>query len=131
MTYALSTDPPRSAITVSHAVYALHAFAVVTGIVGAASIAGSFVGSVPSILGVILNYAFRRNAGDTWAETHYTWQIRTFWGAFVWFLIAWGLILTLIGSVLGIPLLVILTVWLVYRIARGWMRLREHAPMYM
>jgi len=125
-----STEPLPSVVTVSHVVYALHAFAIVVGIVGAATVVGSFVGSVPSIVAVILNYLKRGGARGTWAESHYSWQIRTFWFALLWLLIAVVLIATVVGALIGIPLLIALTLWLIYRIARGWLRLLDRKPMY-
>ncbi len=123
--------PLPSVLTVANIVYALHTLAIVIGIAGSATIVGSFVGSVPSIIAVILNYVKRGDARGTWAESHYRWQIRTFWFALLWFAIAWLLIVTIIGMVIGIPILVVLTVWLVYRIVRGWLRLRDRRPMYV
>jgi uncharacterized membrane protein len=123
-------EPPTSALTVSHVVYALHACALVAGIAGTATVVGSFVGSLPSIVAVVLNYAKRGAAHATWAESHYSWQIRTFWFALAWFLLGWALILTVVGALVGIPLLIALTLWLLYRIARGWLRLMDRKPMY-
>jgi uncharacterized membrane protein len=124
-------QPLPSVVTVAHVVYALHAFAIVVGIAGTATIVGSFIGSVPSIVAVILNYVKRGDARGTWIESHYRWQIRTFWFALLWFLIAWVLILTVVGAVVGVPVLIALTIWLVYRIARGWLRLNDRRPMYV
>ena len=124
-------EPPPSVVTVSHVVYVLHAFAIVVGIVGSATVIGSFLGSVPSIVAVILNYVKRGGARDTWAESHYSWQIRTFWFALLWLLIAGVLIATVVGALAGIPLLIALTLWLMYRIARGWLRLLDRKPMYV
>jgi uncharacterized membrane protein len=133
MTMTLHTpatvDPPASVVTISHFVYALHAFAILTGIVGTATVVGSFVGSVPSIVAVVLNYAKRGDARGTWAESHYSWQIRTFWFALLWALVAWALILTVIGALAGIPLLILVALWVVYRIVRGWLRLLDREPM--
>ncbi len=122
--------PSQSVLTVAHIVYALHAIAIILGISGAPTIIGSFIGSLPSILAVILNYVQRGEARDTWAESHYRWQIRTFWYALLWFLMAWILILTMIGIPFGMGLLALLTVWLIYRILRGWLRLGKRQPMY-
>jgi uncharacterized membrane protein len=91
---------------------------------------GSFVGSVPSIVAVVLNYVKRRDARGTWLESHYRWQIRTFWFAIVWVLIAAVLMVTLIGIPLAIAILIGVTLWLVYRIGRGWLRLLDRKPMY-
>jgi uncharacterized membrane protein len=127
---APGTEPLPSVVTVAHIVYALHSFAIVVGIAGSATIVGSFIGSVPSIVAVILNYVKRGDARGTWADSHYRWQIRTFWFALLWFLIAWALIVTILGALIGVPILVVLTAWLIYRIARGWLRLRDRRPMY-
>jgi uncharacterized membrane protein len=124
-------EPVPSVVTVAHIVYALHAFAIVAGLVGTATVVGSFIGSVPSIVAVILNYVKRGDARGTWMESHYRWQIRTFWFALLWFLIGWLLILTVVGAVIGVPVLIALTIWLVYRIARGWLRLNDRRPMYV
>jgi uncharacterized membrane protein len=126
-----ATEPLPSAITVAHIVYALHTLAIVIGVAGAATIVGSFVGSVPSIIAVILNYVKRGDARGTWVESHYRWQIRTFWFALLWFVIGWVLVFTIVGMVIGWPILAVLTVWLIYRIARGWLRLRDRRPMYV
>ncbi len=124
-------DPMPSVVTVANIVYALHAFAIVVGIAGSATVIGSFIGSVPSIVAVILNYVKRGDARGTWAESHYRWQIRTFWFAVLWVIVAILLIVTLVGAVFGFVVLGALTLWLVYRIARGWLRLRDKRPMYV
>lgn len=126
-----STEPLPSVVTVAHIVYALHSFAIIVGIAGTATVVGSFIGSVPSIVAVIMNYVKRGDARGTWVESHYRWQIRTFWYALLWFLVGWALILTIVGAVIGIPVLVALTLWLLYRIARGWLRLNDRKPMYV
>lgn len=123
--------PPPSALTIAHVVYALHALAIMLGIAGAATVIGSFLGSLPSIAAVILNYVKRGDARGTWLETHYRWQIRTFWFALLWLLIAILLILTLVGVPVGFGILIVMTLWLIYRIARGWLRLLDRKPMYV
>jgi uncharacterized membrane protein len=125
-----NSEPMPSVLSVAHLVYALHTFAIVVGIVGAATVIGSFIGSLPSIAAVILNYVKRGDARGTWADSHYRWQIRTFWFAVLWALIGWALVITIIGAVVGVPILIALTLWLIYRIGRGWLRLRDRRPMY-
>jgi uncharacterized membrane protein len=122
-------EPLPSAITVANVVYALHAFAIVVGILGSATVIGSFVGSVPSIVAVVLNYIKRGDARDTWLESHYRWQIRTFWYALLWVVLAGLAAVTVIGIPVAIAIGAALTLWLIYRIARGWMRLRDQFPM--
>src|SRR5690606_3471765 len=123
--------PMPSVVTVAAVVYALHSFAIVVGVVGSVTVLGSFLGSIPSIAAVILNYVKRGDARGTWAESHYRWQIRTFWFALLWAAIGTILIFTIVGIVVGAPILVALTLWLIYRIARGWLRLGDHKPMYI
>jgi len=121
---------PESAWTVANVVYALHTLAIVVGVLGTATVIGSFLGSVPSILAVILNYAKRGETYGTWLESHYRWQIRTFWFALGWFLLGGLLFATIIGIVIALPIFAVITAWVIYRIARGWLRLRDRLPMY-
>lgn len=123
-------EPLPSVLTVAHLVYALHTIAIVVGIIGAATVVGSFLGSLPSIAAVILNYVKRGDARGTWVEAHYRWQIRTFWYALLWAFLGWALTITIIGAVVGVPILIALTLWLLYRLGRGWLRLRDRQPMY-
>lgn len=119
------TEDAPGLVTLTHIIYGLHAFAIVTGILGSATIVGSFLGSLPSIVAVILNYARRSETRGTWLESHFSWQIRTFWFALLWVVIAVALALTIIGFPLTIGILIGLTLWVVYRIGRGWLALNE------
>lgn len=125
-----SLEPLPSALTVANVVYGLHTLAIVVGVLGTATVIGSFVGSIPSIIAVILNYVKRSDARGTWLESHYRWQIRTFWFAIIWVLGAGILFLTLIGIPVAFAMLFLVSLWLVYRIGRGWLRLRDARPMY-
>jgi uncharacterized membrane protein len=124
-------EPVPSALVAAHMVYGLHTVAIVLGISGSATVIGGFVGSVPSIIAVIINYLKRGGARGSWAASHYRWQIRTFWFALLWLIIAMLLVVTLVGAPVGIGLLIALTLWLIYRIARGWVRLLDKQPMYV
>jgi len=126
-------QPDPSLITVSHVTYALHALGLAIGAFGAATVVGSFVFGWPSIIAVILNYVKRRDARGTWLESHYTWQIRTFW-----FALLWSAIVLIVGALLAVVLvgfavwivgLFVLGVWAIYRIARGWLRLVDRRPV--
>jgi uncharacterized membrane protein len=114
-------------------VYALHAFSIATGIVGAATVIGAFLTGWPSILAVILNYVKRGEARGTWLESHFRWQIRTFWFGLLWVVLCGLVVVLTLGLgiiVVWLPLGVV-TIWLVYRIARGWIRLAARQPMYV
>jgi uncharacterized membrane protein len=127
-----AAPPPRGLIDWTHAIYALHAFSLVTGIIGTATVVGAFLTGWPSIIAVILNYLKRSEARGTWLESHFRWQIRTFWFGLLWVgLCALFVILTLgIGLLIAWLPLGIVTIWFVYRIVRGWLALRDRRPMY-
>src|ERR1044072_2894127 len=132
----VAAQPPTAAPTTlradsligwTRAIYALHAFSLLTWILGAATVVGAFLTGWPSIVAVILNYVKRSEARGTWLESHFRWQIRTLWFGLLWVLLC----LFFIVLTLGIGLLVawlplgLVAVWFVYRIVRGWLALRE------
>jgi uncharacterized membrane protein len=110
-------------------IYALHAFSVLTGIFGAVSVIGAFLIGWPSIIAVILNYVKRSEVNGTWLESHFSWQIRTFWFAALWVVIAVLLAFTVIGLPLTFAILIAVTLWLIYRVVRGWLALNERATI--
>ena len=125
-------QPSPSAVTWTHAIYALHAFSLLTGILGAATVVGAFLTGWPSIIAVILNYIKRGDVRGTWLDSHFRWQIRTFWFGFLWISLCVLFVLGTLGIgilIAWVPILVV-TVWFVYRVVRGWLALRENRPMY-
>jgi len=106
-----------------HVIYALHALAVVSGVAGGGSVAGAFVFGVPSLIAVVLNYVKRSDVRGTWLDSHYRWQIRTFWFTALWLLIYGLLIITIIFIPIAWLLIVILGLWVGYRVIRGWLAL--------
>jgi uncharacterized membrane protein len=121
----------RSLTTWTHIIYALHALSLLTGILGAATVVGAFLIGWPSIIAVILNYVKRSDVRGTWLESHFRWQIRTFWWGLLWVCLCWGFVLITFGVgilVAWLPL-GILTLWFIYRIARGWMALNDRKLM--
>jgi uncharacterized membrane protein len=127
-----TAEPAPSLITVTHVVYGLHALSLVTGIIGTATVVGAFLTGWPSIIAVILNYVKRSEARGTWLESHFRWQIRTFWFGLLWV----TLCLLFVAATLGIGLLIawlplgVVGLWFIYRVARGWLQLKDHRAMY-
>jgi uncharacterized membrane protein len=121
-----------SLTTITHVIYGLHAVSLVMGIVGAATVVGAFLTGWPSIIAVILNYVKRTEARGTWLESHFQWQIRTFWFGLLWV----ALCLVFVVVTLGLGLLIawlplgVVGLWFIYRVGRGWLRLIDHQPMY-
>jgi len=122
-------DPDPSLVTTSHVTYALHALGLAIGAFGASTIVGSFVFGWPSIIAVIINYVKRGDARGTWLESHFDWQIRTFWWALAWacliFLAGLVLAIVIVGFAIWMIGFFVLGIWAIYRIATGWLRLRD------
>ena len=93
-------------------------------------VATAFVGTLPSIVAVVMNYIKRNEARASYLDSHFSWQLRTFWFALLWLIVisvvsfplvllfGLGLITWWLGGVL-------LGIWIIYRVARGWLRLKD------
>jgi uncharacterized membrane protein len=125
----VGAHPPQGLVTLTHVMYGLHAFSAITGLMSAALVVTAFLTGWPSIIAVIMNYVKRSEAGGTFLDSHFSWQLRTFWFALLWVVIGWLMIVTIIGAVIGVPLLLAVGVWVLYRIARGWINLANRKPM--
>lgn len=79
------------------------------------------------IAAVIVNYVKLDEVRGTWLESHFRWQIRTFWFSMLWFLLG-GLTFFI---VIGYFLIVFTVFWIIYRIIKGWLRLLDNKPMYV
>jgi uncharacterized membrane protein len=121
----MSEAPRDSLVRLTHIIYGLHAFSAVMGVISSAAIVTAFLTGWPSILAVVLNYARRNDVRGTYLESHFRWQIRTFWFAALSVIVAVLLFVTLIGIPLAWLLVVATGIWVLYRIARGWMALND------
>ena len=98
----------KTLTTVTYALYALSLFSGVTAIVA-----------------IVLDYIKLDDAKGTWLESHFRWQIRTFWWSVVWFVLGALTWIILVGwVVLGVA-----CIWFIYRIAKGWLNLNDGKPM--
>jgi uncharacterized membrane protein len=121
--------PRPGLVTLAHVIYALHAFSAVTGMVSAALVVTAFLTGWPSIIAVILNYVKRSEVRGTWLDTHFSWQIRTFWWSLLWMALGGLLAITIIGLVIAYPLWIVTWLWALYRVIKGWLRLSEAKPV--
>jgi uncharacterized membrane protein len=124
--------PEESLIGWTQLIYALHAFSLLTGILGAATVVGAFLTGWPSIIAVILNYVKRGDVRGTWLESHFRWQIRTFWFGLLWVVLCILFVLLTLG--IGILIawlpLGVTGLWFIYRVVKGWLALSGRRPMY-
>ncbi len=125
----ISIVPQDNLVRLTHVIYALHALSVMMGFIGSAFIITTFLTGWPSIIAVIINYIKRGNVYDTYLDSHFGWQIRTFWFALLWLTIAAILFITVIGIVLAYIIAVGAGIWISYRIIRGWVALNEGRSM--
>jgi len=121
--------PRQGLVTLAHVIYALHAFSALTGIISSALIVTAFLSGWPSIVAVILNYVKRSDVRGTWLDSHFSWQIRTFWFALLWLVLGGILFVTLVGIPAAIVLWIGTGIWVLYRIIRGWLALSSQRAM--
>jgi uncharacterized membrane protein len=121
--HRISSGPLPSAATVADAGHE-QKLRQLTAIVYGLQAASLLIG-VTLLAAAVLNYLKRREVAGTWLESHFQWQIRTFW---------WMLSLLVVGVatafiLIGIPVLLGAAVWFVYRIAKGWSDLNDGVPI--
>ena len=77
----------------------------------------------------MLNYLKRGDVNGTWLESHFRWQIRTFWFTLLWLVVYGALIITIIGIPIAWILIALLGLWVGYRVIRGWVALFGERPL--
>ena len=110
-------------------IYGLHAVSALGGLLSPALIVTAFISGWPSIIAVIFNYVIRADVRGTYLESHFRWQIRTFWFALVWVLVALLFVFTFVGIPFAIIIAWAAGLWVLYRIVRGLLRLLDQKPM--
>jgi len=121
--------PQVNLVLLTNIIYALHALSVIMGLIGSAFVITTFLTGWPSIIAIIINYTKRNAVRDTYLDSHFNWQIRTFWFAFLWMIFAVILFITVLGIALSYIITVGAGIWISYRIIRGWLALNEGRPM--
>ncbi|HZZ11544.1 MAG TPA: hypothetical protein VFE79_12715 [Paraburkholderia sp.] len=109
---AMESDRERSLRTLTHVLYALYAVHWLTG-------------GISILIAVIINYVKRADVVGTQYEAHFEWQIRTFWMGLIGYVIGAALVLV----VIGVPVLWAVSIWMLYRIIKGWLYLYDNKPL--
>ena len=122
-------SPSDGLVTLTHVLYGMHAFSALMGMLGPMLIVTAFLTGWPSIIAIILNYVKRPDVRDTWLDSHFGWQLRTFWYAVLWAIPVVVLYVTVVGIIVAAPLAVILGIWVLYRLIRGWIALLERRAL--
>ncbi len=112
MSVALEDEKVQSNKTLTTVIYALYAASLVIGIT--------------ALVAIVMNYVKKEDVAGTYLESHFRWQIRTFW-----FSLLWGIIGVITAFfIIGWFVLLADMVWFIYRIVKGWLLLNENKPMY-
>ena len=130
--------PPVSTATVSPPVsaallvYGLFAAAGIVSLVSAGMSIAPLFGLI-GFVGVIVAYVKQDEAQGTWVASHLTWLIRTFWWGLAWAVAGW-LVLIVLGLVLiGIPIAIAIwfltSIWILYRVVRGYLLFKDSKPI--
>ena len=124
-----ASKPSKDLITLTHVMYGLHAFSALMGMLGTAFIVTAFLTGWPSIIAVVINYVKRSDVRGNYLDSHFGWQLRTFWYAVLWAIVAILLMMTIIGIPFAIGVVLVVGIWVLYRIGRGWLALAEGKAM--
>lgn len=111
--FIVDEEKVKSAKKITTLVYALQAL--------------SFLLGFTSIVAVIINYVKKDDVQGTWLESHFRWQIRTFWFSLLWALV--GVVALFV--VVGYFILIADVIWCIYRIVKGWLGLADGKAMYL
>jgi len=131
--------PPRDAAAATAAVasptpalvvYLLFAVAAVVQLLSSGLATPLPLMSLIGVVGVIIAHVKKGDARGSWVESHYSWQIRTFWWSFLWSMVGWLVLLTLGLILIGIPIAFLIwaavSIWVLYRVVRGWLAFKDN-----
>ncbi|HSD00127.1 MAG TPA: hypothetical protein VLI21_14565 [Casimicrobiaceae bacterium] len=124
-----STPPSNVPVSATLLVYILFGLAAVIALVGQGMMVGAPLLTLIGIVAVIIAYVKRDDARGTWTESHMTWLIRTFWWSLLWNALGWIVAVTLIGIPLAIAIWVVTTIWVIYRLIRGYLYFKDSQPI--
>jgi uncharacterized membrane protein len=123
---AESRQPP---VTGTLIVYALFAIAAIVGIAGHGLLIGAPLFTILGVVGVVIAYVCRGDARGTWLESHVGWLIRTFWWSLLWNVVGWIFAATIIGLPVAWVVWVATTLWVLYRVVKGYLRFHGSEPV--
>ncbi len=80
---------------------------------------------ISSIVAIVMNNVKKDDVAGTWLESHFRWQIRTFWFGLLWALLGFFTLFILVGVVIHF----INCIWIIYRVIKGWLYFNDNKPM--
>lgn len=125
-TRAAVGQPPVSAGLLA---YALFGTAAVVALVSSGFHFVAPLMGLIGIAGLIVAYVKQDDARNTWVASHFTWLIRTFWFSFLWGVVGMVFAVTVIGLVVAIPIWAVASIWVIYRVIRGYLLFKDSRPI--
>jgi uncharacterized membrane protein len=127
---ATAVQPP---VTAALIVYALFGIAAIGGVISSGLVMFAPLVAIAGIVGLIIAYVKRDEARGTWLASHFDWLIATFWWSLLWSvvigLVGGLLMIVLIGFVI-LPIgLALVSIWVIYRVVRGYLAFNRSAPI--
>ena len=104
-----------------------------------------FSGGLLAIIALIINYVKLNAVKGSIFESHFKWQIRSFWGYLIWNIVAFIPFIFLFftgenpqlfagvafgASIFCVAVVILAWVWIVYRAIKGIVRLNDNVAMY-
>ena len=125
--------PSPALISMTLVIYALFGVAAVAGLASSGfPLIAPLMGLV-GFIAIILAYVKRGDAAGTWLASHYRWLIRTFWFSLLWGIIGAVIFVLLaiiiIGLFIGYAIWVATTIWVLYRLIRGYVLFNASQPV--
>ena len=122
----MTNDPPVSSGLLAYVLIGIgavtavasHGFPLIAPLMGLLGIAG-----------VVVAYLNRADAQGTWVASHLRWLIRTFWYSFLWGMVGVAFAITIVGLVVAFPIWIATTIWVLYRVIRGYLLFHEKSPI--
>jgi len=101
----------------------------ITLIVYGLQLIGVLTGGIAFIVAIVLNYIKRDDVAGTFLESHFEWQIRTFWISLIWGIVGFVLAITVFLLPAAWIIWFVVMIWVIYRAIKGLLNLLENKPM--
>jgi len=107
---------------IGHISYALHAIVAIGAV-----LPGAHASVLLLLIAFTVDMVKRDDARGTWQESHFSWRIRSVLWAGLLYLVT--IPLWLLFLIPGWIAWIIISIWFLYRVVRGWLALSDRKPM--
>jgi uncharacterized membrane protein len=126
-------SPSPSLVSTTLIIYGLYGLAAVIALAAHGLPPIAPLGGIVGIVAIIMAHVKRGDAAGTWLASHYRWLIRTFWFSVLWGAIGGiifvALFIILVGIVIAYAIWIATTIWVLYRLIRGYLLFKDSQPV--